>query len=205
MKFLAARAKKFQQLLEFGFRANGDAGESGTEIMASLAHQNVMAGQFLEKGRAALAEIGEQEIRGSGKHADAAAARVRGQTTLRKRFDIANVARDCFALFDGGNAAHESGKIDGIRRHRATHERQGIALTDYGAEAQARHSFGFRKCASDKQIRKSPNPRHRGFRGKFGVGFIETHDRVRRGANQFANGVDGHQSAGGIIGIGQEK
>src|SRR5580700_1884681 len=55
-----------EKLLHFFFGADGDADEAGTHVAATIAEENVLALESLEKRGTAGAEIGEEKISCAG-------------------------------------------------------------------------------------------------------------------------------------------
>ena len=198
---LPEQAKKF---VEFGLCANGDASETGAEIFAAFADEDVVTGEFAEEGWTSSAKIGEQEICGGGEDADPLSSQFGGEPCAAAPRG-GNVTGDGFALLAGGNGGDERGHVDGIRRHGAADHRERSGVGNDGAKTESGQSRGLGESARNKKMRVLAGERNGVNAGEFGIGLVENDDGVGRGTKELFDFAVGNESAGGIVGIGEKE
>src|SRR6266446_635552 len=94
-----------KQHLHFGSRADADAHEPWSEVLAALAQQNPVAFQTLKQSRAARSKISQQKIPRAGERLDAQTMQFRLKPGAQAT-NFAHIAADRAAIPDCGLCRH---------------------------------------------------------------------------------------------------
>ena len=153
---------------------------------------------------AAGAEVGQEEIGGAGPGLHVEFVEFSFEPGARAE-DVFDVALHGLRIANGGFGGGERGDVDGKGRGSAAKNVERIRVGDDGAKAQAGEAGSFGERAGHEEVRILPDERDDRDARKFGVGFVENDGGVRRGLQDFFDGIRCDERAGGIVGIADEK